>query len=572
MISFAKKGQMSKESERGYREKSLYRLNPDFEKGADKYPGYEFPLPRPIMEICDNVNLLGGRVLMVGGAVRDMILGLCPKDLDFEVYGVPSNIVHQLLGGWGPVDITGRAFEVFKLHLKETKLPVDFSSPRRESKTGPRHQDFSIEGDPMMSICEAAERRDLTINSLAWDPLTGIVYDCFGGKQDLEQGVLRVTSEKTFVEDPLRVLRLMQFATRFNFEIEPATKWLCQCLVEAEELESLSLERIGEEFSKMMSRGREISRGLEFVRRIGALDRLWPELAAMTRTPQEYSCHPEGIVWEHTLQAVDAAAQIAEREGFPERKRQILTSSALLHDSGKAETTYLNEAGVLVSPGHNLASIPLASAFLKRQYYSRSKIVEILTLIREHLHPPIYYREEIERGKNMNRALRRLADRLGRGRTNTKMLGFLVEADLRGRNPNPGQPMNKTETPGYLKFEDWFNAKIEENRIAQAPLPPLIKGGEVVGALGIEGGIWIGVVLRAIREEQLNGQITSRQQALTKAKELYPLFAHLAQTEAEKRNLHTLVVWKEMAKLKNPLELIACPKRSSEPRHTEGED
>jgi len=158
----------------------------------------------------------GGRALLVGGCVRDELMGNEPKDWDLEVYGLAPERLREILDGFGSVNAVGEAFTVYKLGHD-----LDVSIPRRERKSGRGHRAFVIEGDPAMSVEEATRRRDFTINAILQDPLTGELIDPFGGRQDIDACVLRAVSAETFVEDSLRVLRAAQFAARFEFQIEP---------------------------------------------------------------------------------------------------------------------------------------------------------------------------------------------------------------------------------------------------------------------------------------------------------------------------------------------------------------
>src|SRR5712692_9969835 len=150
----------------------------------------------------------GYRAVVVGGAVRDALLGLRPKDFDFEVYGIAYDKLAGLLVHLGRIDLVGKSFGVVK--LASGGASYDFSVPRRDNKIGLHHRDFRATFDENITPREAASRRDFTINAMAWDPLTGEVLDFFHGREDLKSRTLRATSE-AFAEDPLRVLRGMQF-------------------------------------------------------------------------------------------------------------------------------------------------------------------------------------------------------------------------------------------------------------------------------------------------------------------------------------------------------------------------
>jgi len=180
-------------------------------------------LPEKVISLSRAIRDAGGRALLVGGCVRDTLMGKEPKDWDLEVYNLEPERLRSLLDQFGSVNVVGESFTVYKLgrHL-------DVSIPRRERKSGRGHKAFIIEGDPSMSVAEATRRRDFTINAILQDPLTAEIIDPFDGRRDIERRTLRAVSAETFAEDSLRVLRAAQFAARFQFEIDADTVALCR--------------------------------------------------------------------------------------------------------------------------------------------------------------------------------------------------------------------------------------------------------------------------------------------------------------------------------------------------------
>jgi tRNA nucleotidyltransferase (CCA-adding enzyme) len=215
--------------------------------------------------------------------VRDRLLGLSPKDLDVEVYGVPEAELRTLLAQVGTVEPVGRSFPVYKVGQ------TDVSLPRRESKVGRGHRGFDVTGDPWMTVEEAARRRDFTINAIAWDPLSRELIDPFHGREDLERRVLRVVDPRTFPDDSLRVLRAVQFAARFDLSVPDDTRALCLDIP----LDDLPAERVWGEVEKLLAAPRP-SLGLQLARELRIVERLWPEMAALIGCPQEPEWHPEG--------------------------------------------------------------------------------------------------------------------------------------------------------------------------------------------------------------------------------------------------------------------------------------
>jgi len=247
-----------------------------------------------VRDIAREIAKAHGRALIVGGYVRDMLRHEPSKDLDIEVYGIELDALRNLLQRHGSVLSVGRAFGV--LRLKE--LDADFSLPRRDSKVAPGHRGFEVRCDPDLDFKTAARRRDLTVNSMGLDILTGEVLDPYGGRRDLERRLLRAVDADTFAEDPLRGLRVAQFSARFDMRADAALVELCGRL----DLREVSPERVFEEFRKLLLKGKRPSVGLEFLRD-STLLRFFPELEALTRG--SHTC-----AWSRTLNALDAAAKL----------------------------------------------------------------------------------------------------------------------------------------------------------------------------------------------------------------------------------------------------------------------
>src|SRR5690606_34399373 len=207
------------------------------------------------------VDAAGGRAWLVGGAVRDRLLGLPAKDLDIEVFGVPAGTLPELLAPFGRVEPVGQSFPVYKV------AGIDVALPRRESKTGRGHKGFTVEGDPRMSFAEAARRRDFTINAIGWDPLTGEYADPYDGRADLAARRLRVVDAERFGDDSLRVLRGIQFAARFELSVDAETRALLARIA----LDDLPAERIWGEVEKLLLRAARPSIGFELARELGVV-------------------------------------------------------------------------------------------------------------------------------------------------------------------------------------------------------------------------------------------------------------------------------------------------------------
>ena len=363
--------------------------------------------------VAEILHEAGGRALLVGGCVRDGLLGIPAKDIDMEVYGLEADAVEAALKPHFRLDTVGRAFGVFILK----GLGIDIALPRRESRIGPKHTDFKVEGDPTMTQREAAARRDFTINAISCDPLSGERIDPFNGVADLQARRLRHVSA-AFSEDPLRVLRGMQFIARFDLRAAPQTIEFCRALTP----QYLPMERLWEEWKKLLLKGQRIGRGLHFLKDCGWLTH-FPELEALDGCPQEPKWHPEGDVWVHTCHCLDAFA--AHRIG-DEWEDLVVGLGVLCHDLGKPETTYTDVDGRIRSPRHDIVGVPVAKRFLERLTRQKKIFEQVLPLVEQHMRPLALHRDGAG-----DSAIRRLAARVKR----IDRLVRVSHADKNGRPP-----------------------------------------------------------------------------------------------------------------------------------------
>lgn len=252
-------------------------------------------LPPLVVDLAERCHEAGGRALLVGGCVRDHLLHRAMKDWDVEVHGVPEPALATLLRGLGKVSAVGRSFGVYKLVRDD--LEIDVSLPRRDSKVGPGHRGIRVEGDPFMGPREAARRRDLTVNAIMLDARTGEILDPWGGLEDLVARRLRAVDEDTFLEDPLRALRVVQFAARLHFAPGPELIALCR----RADLHELPAERIQDEWRKLLLGADRPSVGLRIARESTVLQRVFPEAAT--------SDHPEVDDAVDRMAALDLASE-----------------------------------------------------------------------------------------------------------------------------------------------------------------------------------------------------------------------------------------------------------------------
>lgn len=455
------------------------------------------------------------RTLIVGGFVRDAMLGLHPKDADMEVYGVSPERLEQLLEQLFPgrVNEVGRSFGVYKINIGEG-LDFDISIPRWESKTGPKHGDISVTGGPGMSVKEAARRRDFTMNALAGDALTGEIIDSFGGLDDLRAGVLRVTDAERFQDDPLRVYRAVQFAARLDLTVEPESLKLMQEMVERGDLDHLSKERVSEEMKKLLLKAEKPSIGFECARELGIIQRDYPELDCLIGMEQEEEWHPEGDVWVHTMMVVDAAAKIIRQKerGFDVNEKLQVMAGALCHDLGKPATTEL-EDGRIRSKGHEEAGEEPTKQLLDHWSFGTDVERAAVAIARHHLKPS-EHAKALESGKLKEKQYANIIRKLIRRLHPVSWRVFLAasEADSRGR-ATPG-----ADTKPY-KAGELFAKTVEELELDKEPTKPLIQGRDLI-ALGVKPGREMGAIIKKIEELRDEGVITTKEEALREAKKI----------------------------------------------------
>ena len=436
------------------------------------------------------VRAAGGRALLVGGWVRDQLLGVASKDVDVEVHGLPADKLQAVLAGLGPVNCVGASFAVFKLG------PLDVSLPRTESKAGRGHRGFAVTGDPALPLAEAARRRDFTVNAIAWDPLRREHLDPHGGRGDLRAGRLRMVDPATFGDDSLRVLRAVQLAARLEFEVDEPTRAVCRTIA----LDDLPAERIRGEMEKLLLLAARPSLGFALARDLGVVDRLFPELAALVDCPQEPEWHPEGDVWIHTLLVIDQARR---RIGDLPRPRQLAVMlGAVCHDLGKPATTaYLD--GRIRSLNHEEMGVPPATALLDRLnvrtvdgYDVRG---QVLGLVANHLKPGMWRAAP----KVGDGAFRRLARKV-----DLELLARLAQADCLGRTGDFD-----------CSAADWFLERARALGVEHAPPAPILMGRHVL-ALGVPPGPGVGAILRQVYERQIDGGLATLEEATAAARAL----------------------------------------------------
>ncbi|MDR3144388.1 MAG: HD domain-containing protein [Puniceicoccales bacterium] len=406
-----------------------------------------------VFDICRGLAAAGARPYFVGGCVRDALLGLPVFDFDVEVFGMSIAAIEEFLSRTFTIEKTGKSFCVLKIR----GFPIDISVPRMEIKSGAKHTDFSVIPLEDCALKTAASRRDFTINSIYFDPLCEELVDEFGGVDDLNSKILRHVSEK-FSEDPLRVLRGMQFAGRFNLSAAPETVALCRTL----SMVDISRERIFSEWEKLLLQSTAPSFGLRFLKNSGWI-KFFPEIDALDACMQDSDRHPEGSVFEHTCLALDAFAGTKIGDQLED---EIIGFAALCHDFGKPSVTTQDERGIH-HYGHDGVGLQPTESFLRAINAPKYLIDAVLPLVRWHMTPFVLY----ESGKT-DASVLRLANGVGR----IDRLLRLCHIDFVGRT--------KVVEKYDEKVDMWLRETAKRFGVLASRPAPIVHGRDLI-ALGM---------------------------------------------------------------------------------------
>ncbi len=438
-----------------------------------------------VTRIAQLLTARGGRPLLVGGCVRDGLLGIESKDFDIEVYGLSIDDIRDTLAHEFDLDFVGMAFGVLIVH----HYNIDISLPRVENKTNSGHKGFDVSFVPNLSYADAASRRDFTINAIMRDPLTGELIDPWHGQDDLRKGIIRHVSSH-FAEDPLRVLRAMQFAARFEFEVAPETIRICSTLSQDE----LPRERLATEWEKLLLKGRTPSRGLRFLQDCTWI-RYYPELLPLIGCKQDLIWHPEGDVWEHTLRVLDAAATLRRHD---ELDNLLLMLAALCHDFGKPAVSEVDHRGRIISHGHEAAGLAPTQSFIAR-IWNRLELNAVIPLVNNHMRPLMFVTNNVP-----DRTYRRLALEV----KSLELLADLTEADILGAS-FPGE-----ERERRLKPIAEFRERARSLNVSAAAPKPIVLGRHLLER-GFKPGPQLKPILNQCFDAQLNGEFNDLEGGLT---------------------------------------------------------
>ncbi|MDA1338547.1 MAG: HD domain-containing protein [bacterium] len=470
-----------------------------------------------IFSILNDNNL---KAYLVGGVIRDLLiekhhnLPIKNKDYDIEVFGVSLSDLENLLRTNLDSDITkeGESFSVLKVYTDESEDPIDIAIPRTEVTTGDKYTDFNITPDPSLTVEQASIRRDITINAIYYDPISKQINDPFNGVDDIKNKVIRAVSTKTFIEDPLRVLRVMQFAGRFGFEVAPETVNLCKKMVKDNMLQALSKDRVREEFLKFAYKTNYPALSLEFLKNVDLLKIYMPEISVLQETLQTPEWHPEGNVYNHSLQVINAGTDIANREGLSSYEKAILILSCLYHDSGKALATVFDEKEkVYRAHGHADKGVQLVLDFAQRINLPSYLVKSLPVLVKYHMHLPVLFYNH-KNGQDQTKAFNRIALKLNNVGVDIKLLLWLVEADRRGRKPavdgESYEPFPKAYLAEFMELEKWFSDMVEELQKSKILEKELITGEQILQVVKQKQGVWVGAVKEFIKDLYLTKKYT----------------------------------------------------------------
>lgn len=325
-------------------------------------------------KIANKIKQAGGKLYLVGGAVRDELLGKTIHDEDYCVTGITAEQFQKL---FPEAHIRGKAFAVFDIDGKE------FAMARTESKQGTGHKEFEIKTDPKITIEEDLSRRDITINAIAKDVLTGEIVDPFNGREDLKNKVIRATT-KHFKEDPLRVYRVARFSAQLGFDVENET--INQMMKLKSELNSLSSERVFTELRKALATEKP-SIFFEILRKANVLDVHFKEIQNLIGVEQPPKYHPEGDAYNHTMLVLDMASDLTK--DYEEERKLEIRFSALVHDLGKGVTP---KEQYPHHYGHEDAGVDLVGKFGNNIKAPNNWIKCGKTACREHMRGGIFYK------------------------------------------------------------------------------------------------------------------------------------------------------------------------------------
>lgn len=443
--------------------------------------------------------------VLVGGYVRDFLMegNVLSKDIDIELYTDKNyEELINILKIYSPKEV-GKNFGVIKIDIGDDDF--DLSLPRTESSIGDSHTDFDIEVDGQLSYKDAFKRRDFTMNAIGYDLEENNLIDIYNGQRDIKNKIIRHVNTETFIEDPLRIYRAIQFSSRFNFKIAPETNVLINAMIYNNDLDALPKERIFIEFNKILLKSEKPSIGFELMRSFGIIKKYFPELDKLIGVPQSPKWHPEGDVWIHTMMVIDEMARFfRENPGISEEKKIIYIYACLSHDLGKPYFTTIDNEGNIRSSGHEEGGIIPTQNFMNRLTNSQDLISKVCGLVEFHIRPSILYSQNSKLS-----TIKRLSNKLIDKGLTLEDLAIVNYADSLGRTTEIA--LNR-EVPQY----NWIIDKFKNHNLVKKE-KALIDGRDLINE-GLKPGENFGLILNSLYDFQIENNITNKKDIVNELK------------------------------------------------------
>ena len=442
------------------------------------------------LELSLAISKAGGKCYITGGYTRDLLLGIPSTDIDIEVFNLSAEKLEAVLETFGEVNYVGKQYGVYKVK------DIDVSLPRLDEQTGEGRRDLLARIHEEMPLSLAAVRRDLTMNAIYLDPLTGKFEDPFNGIPDLRILRIKHVNVDTFMEDPLRILRVARFRAIYPFmNIEAQTMALCKVHGPIK-VKALPQERVFNEVVRVLMNAPLPSVFFKTLEAMDILDVLFPELVATKKIEQGSTYHPEGSVYNHTLMAIDAIPVI-------DRELDIMLA-LLFHDLGKGlvpNEVNTEDSGKIHFKGH-AEETSLAEKAIARLTNEIGLTESAINLIKHHMRPYDFKKAGVSR-----KAVRKLAasvdmyklvklhkaDRLGRG--------GVVAAEY--------EPENSARISEVMRVFEEIKSQVT----------PIILGRDLID-MGMEPGKHFGAILQRLYEDQMEEKFLTREDGLLYTKTL----------------------------------------------------
>ena len=459
----------------------------------------------------DLVNQMGGRAFVVGGTVRDILMGFPIHDVDLEITGISQADLEMVFPRFGfQVRLAGQRPGVFLIssgHVFHNGNMFEVALPQRRTRHSADRNDFSVEIDHTMDINESLLRRDVTVNAIAVEIGTNQVFDPTGGQADIRAGLLRAINADNFGTDPLRVFRVMRFAS--THDLEPTASTIMSAWEHVDGFRFLSPDRVRSEWLKWAA-GVSPSRGLRFLINCGWV-RHFPIIAGMIGLEQDAIWHPEGDTMTHTCLALDEV-----RSADP-----AVVFAVLLHDTGKVSTTVVDDdTGRITSAGHADAGADLVVPFFRSigvMGDADGLVPAVQALVRSHMWLASFQTAP------SSRAIMRFSRSIAPA--TVRQWAQVCMADVRGR----GDMM--ADVDHIVDVAD----RAAQVQVLDAAPAPIVMGRHLIEHNICQPGVQMGEVLRRCMDAQLDGRFDNLHHGLEFARFEMRMMRHEAADDAERR-------------------------------------